>query len=382
MEKYTKFILRLKDRRGVTVILVAILIVVLLGFVALAVDIGYVMVTKNELQNISDAASLAATGKLGNIYEGLTYAQQQSYVCNPADIVPVAIDVGLKNQVGKKNITINDADVIIGTWNPQTKKVEPNPITGQWLDQPDAVEVKARRDNTLKSLEGPITTFFAKIFGINTLDVSADATAALTGEGTADEGGLPIPLGISQRLASGDGWCGSRINMHPTKDSCAGWHTFKSKTSSSEQLEQILQDMLPSDLRDKKYVKDPPFVSPEVKIYNTLINFTGGDLAANFDSFEKLFDYMSSKDGADRDGDGDNTVWTTAIVIYEEDPLSPCGNPNDNKRIVGFATMKITKVEGPSGKTVYGDIICNYVDKGRGGGGNYGTKGSIPGLVE
>jgi Flp pilus assembly protein TadG len=59
------FITRLKDERGVTIIIVAIAIVMLLSFVALAVDIGFVKVTRNELQNVGDASSLAATRELG-----------------------------------------------------------------------------------------------------------------------------------------------------------------------------------------------------------------------------------------------------------------------------------------------------------------------------
>ncbi len=43
----------MKDKKGVTAVLTAIMIVMFLGFSALAIDIGYGMVTKNELQNIA-----------------------------------------------------------------------------------------------------------------------------------------------------------------------------------------------------------------------------------------------------------------------------------------------------------------------------------------
>ena len=49
----------IQDTRGSVSIIVGILIVVLLGFLSLAVDVGYLAVQKNRLQNTSDAAALA-----------------------------------------------------------------------------------------------------------------------------------------------------------------------------------------------------------------------------------------------------------------------------------------------------------------------------------
>ncbi len=39
----------------------------LIGFAAFAIDVGYMMVSRNELQNIADTAALAAAGELGAI---------------------------------------------------------------------------------------------------------------------------------------------------------------------------------------------------------------------------------------------------------------------------------------------------------------------------
>jgi hypothetical protein len=49
----------IQDTRGSVSIIVGILIVVLMGFLGLAVDVGYLAVQKNRLQNTSDAAALA-----------------------------------------------------------------------------------------------------------------------------------------------------------------------------------------------------------------------------------------------------------------------------------------------------------------------------------
>lgn len=52
------------DRSGVTLVMVAILIVALLSLVALAVDLGVLGLAKYELKRTADAASLAATAEL------------------------------------------------------------------------------------------------------------------------------------------------------------------------------------------------------------------------------------------------------------------------------------------------------------------------------
>ena len=50
------------NQRGSVAVITAILLAALIGIAALAVDIGYVAVSKNELQNVADAAALAGAG--------------------------------------------------------------------------------------------------------------------------------------------------------------------------------------------------------------------------------------------------------------------------------------------------------------------------------
>ena len=93
--------------------------------------------------------------------------------------------------------------------------------------------------------------------------------------------------------------------------------------------------------------------------------------------FPALFDYFRF-----RDGDGDNSVWTTAAPIYED--TCPCGNPNQHPTILGFADVIVKMPNPPPDKTVTATVYCNFhVVQGRGGGGTFGNlKGTIPNLVE
>src|SRR5262245_44606083 len=53
-----------KGRRGTIVVISALLIVFLMIMVAFAVDLGYVLVVRTQLQNAADAAAMAGCSKL------------------------------------------------------------------------------------------------------------------------------------------------------------------------------------------------------------------------------------------------------------------------------------------------------------------------------
>ena len=58
----------LTENRGAVVIMTGLCMVMLMGFAALVIDIGFGLVTKNQLHNVADAGSLAGTSQLGRIY--------------------------------------------------------------------------------------------------------------------------------------------------------------------------------------------------------------------------------------------------------------------------------------------------------------------------
>ena len=52
------------SNRGIAVVYIALMLLVLLAFVGLAIDIGYMYVAKSQLQNAADAAALAGANLL------------------------------------------------------------------------------------------------------------------------------------------------------------------------------------------------------------------------------------------------------------------------------------------------------------------------------
>ena len=407
MKSYFKLFKRVKNQAGVSAVIVAIVLTMLIGFTALAVDVGYMYVTKNELQNVADASALAGAGYLGSIYETLSYDEQQTHEFSRSNIVGVAQQVALKNQAAKMNIVINDADVTIGTWDGGTGTLTPMaaPIVG-----PDAVRVIARRDG---SANGPILTFFARIFNIDSVNVSADATAALTGPAKVDEGELKVPFSLSENNFPED--CTDPIIFSPTTESCAGWHNFFDPANASTMADKMLGLIQGDDQEYTGLVSGPewleanfdmnkspdPEITPEAGTGDEF-NHQGGTVASlflggrlgNTDNdinlpeeiigdakhpapFPALFDYFRR-----RDGDDDDNIWTSTVPVYEDDDI--CENPSGAIPIVGFAMIEIVMPNPPPDSSVSVNIDCefSFID-GRGGGGAYGNlKGKIPNLVE
>jgi hypothetical protein len=424
--------------RGATLVIVAFSMVALLGFTALAVDLAYLYVAKNELQNVADAAALAATRTLGHIYQGIPSEDQPTYECLPGDqavIRQAAYDVAGQNHAAGVEIVLREVDVSIGQW-------DGNSFSATY-DQPDAVEVIARRD---ENENNPVTTFFARVLGIDEVPLWAIATAAMTGQGTTQEGELLFPVTLSEYFFEGDASrCNDYIKFSPTDStSCGGWTTWDDKSSSA-----LLRKILDGDN-----------VSPAMTAGDDRIWTTGGDVAAAFPNMMALFQKMgcATTDGGFPDGSGDPLArtdlavampgldlddngcvdwdeargmgiegaakspypwledgeqayypdwdklsgaayeddldapryfhrWETSVPVYDyaEGGADECSNPGSRTKwlITGFAPVVITDVIGPPDNTIIGRVLCDRVsnEDNRGGGGNYGIKGPIPGLV-
>jgi hypothetical protein len=395
-----------QGEEGSVIVIVAVLLVILLGSTALVTDLGVFFVTRNQLQNVSDGSALASARLLGTMYQAVPFNQQGSWVCSSEcerELRDTAIAVGLNNRAAAVDVTLLDADILVGQWDGDN--FTPT------LDQPDAVQVISRRDDLAN---GPVTTFFGKALGIETGSISAIAVAALSGQGSSGEGEHELPIGISSWFFDNEdewGFCNEDIQFYPTNDpaSCAGWTSWD-YGSNDITLRRILQG-------------DPEYDSPETFAGSTIYNFTGGTLSnPTFDDLLTLFqfsgcdvdsswEYLTDDVTGDclqqapethpdrvsleyQDNEGnwvralypDGTPrnwhkWETTLPVYGRDD---CSNPNQSILIVGFAQIELRDVLNSPDKLVRGKIVCHRVDDddSRGGGGEYGLKGSIPGLVK
>ena len=87
----------LNSQRGASAVIIAICLIMLVGFIALAIDVGHLMVVRNELQNAADAGALSGAGNL-YINDGKainTNANQFGYdaaVANLSEQLPVEVN--------------------------------------------------------------------------------------------------------------------------------------------------------------------------------------------------------------------------------------------------------------------------------------------------
>lgn len=415
MRCYGKSCVDSHPEKGAVLVMVAISMVALIGFVALAVDIGHLLVTRNEVQNVADASALAGARALGAIYQGLPPEQQQTFFCDGGEggcqetIRATAQDVASKNRAAGESMSVRVEDVLIGHWDGET-------FTGNDYDQPDAVYVIARRDEVAN---GPISTFFARVLGIDEAPVNAIAIAAMTGQANVVEAGLVLPIAISAYFFEDGNYCNSFIRFNPTNDpaSCSGWTTWD----------------LGSNTNNLRTILDGDYTSPPMTVGETEIELTGGNVAAAFDNLLGLYqregfateadkneegnrDYLTKPDGSyvewdsagyyggvrwqevNNQGQLVDTYWLKPngqpdydkpryyhrldgfVPVYDR---LDCSNPNQREIVVGFAAVSILDVRGAPDQQIDGVIICELVnpDPARSGGGNFGVKGPIPGLV-
>ncbi len=90
----------LRGQRGSVVVLVAAALVALLGFGALAVDVGIFMWNREKLQDIADAAALAGIQELPG---------------NPDQAIAVATDYARRNGVDQRRWVLESVRVVNGT---------------------------------------------------------------------------------------------------------------------------------------------------------------------------------------------------------------------------------------------------------------------------
>jgi Putative Flp pilus-assembly TadE/G-like len=154
--------LRFGDERGAVLVHVAIALLALLAFSALAVDYGALWVSRRQAQNAADSAALA--GALSLAFD------------DPDDLPraqAVAAAAGTANQV------LSAAPSIVPATDVQLVPCPPGmPAPPDTCIRANVYRSAGRNRNTAE-FSNALPTFFAQIFNINSQDVRATATAAV-----------------------------------------------------------------------------------------------------------------------------------------------------------------------------------------------------------
>jgi hypothetical protein len=195
--------MRLQDqqqtRRGTILPLLAVTCFALFGFVALSVDIGMLMIARTECQNAADTAALTGARTLDNDYPVGTSAtaydnkrleaiaaSKGGGTPSPANSTFLYYGGVKSNYLLNTNFTFNDSAVdkteigiydydaaITQTFQPKFPATGANPATKLTGSDGSVRPWTAVR----VTVKGDQPTYFARLFGVNTMPMSAIATA-------------------------------------------------------------------------------------------------------------------------------------------------------------------------------------------------------------
>jgi Flp pilus assembly protein TadG len=282
---------------------VAIALVVIIGFAALAIDIGYFYHTKNQLQGAADSAALAGAALL----DGTNSLTQSNAKLEAVKFAGLNMASGSPVQLDPTNID----DVAVGSWVANTFTPNAPPI--------NAVRVRARK--TTKDAAG-FPRIFGKIFDTTKQNINAEAIAGRPPRASEyisfckDICSGPLPRDLET---------GPTVTM-----SAFAWTTLDESTSSANNLKDLLCGV-------------SPFVDNCGKqIWSTM----GGDTSV-LRVLESLMynpDYETITKGTDTSTGF--TTWT--IMAPYIDPCPPGAQP-DPQTVVGYAVVRIKAICSPGG---------------------------------
>ena len=226
-------LLWIKEERGVTFVVVALLMIILVGVAALAIDTGHLYMVKSELQNAAEAGCLAG-GRFLYHHDGTVVNE---------DVNQVAYNAAIVNRSEGSPVEVqwsggNTGDVERGHWCFATRVFTPNesaqPVN-LWDVSPEeldanpnfinAMRVKTRRQDT------PVASYFAKIFGYENFSLLAEAIAYIGFAGTLAPGEADQPIAVCREAILTDEkytcTVGRRISLGwETEREIGGWTDF------------------------------------------------------------------------------------------------------------------------------------------------------------
>jgi Flp pilus assembly protein TadG len=147
---------RLKQR-GTVMLLTVLVLIALLGMMALAIDLGYVLSARTQVQNAMDAAALAGAVNLRTTIEPGIYPapERDRLVRDAAKRFAAFNSVGVSNSAETNKVVLPDGGIEISA------------VAG--VDETQQVRV---------SVSKGVPLFFAELFGFPTMNVSAASIAS------------------------------------------------------------------------------------------------------------------------------------------------------------------------------------------------------------
>jgi hypothetical protein len=321
-------LLWIKEERGATFVVVALLIIVLVGVAALAIDTGHLFVVRNELQNAADAGCLAGGrflyGDDGEDVDVNEEANQKAYdaaIVNKSDNTPVEVHWNGRNEgdverghwcFASRVFTPYEATQPVNLWGVSPEELDTD------LHFINAIRVKTRRQDT------PSASFFARIFGYESFSLATEAIAYIGFAGTLAPGEADQPLAI-----------------------CKGSLLIDDKYSCAVGRMMTMGEMVPgqetggwTDFSQDPYAPGPdPFTvtflvfqnrNPDPIILGLPLAVSGGDIPTAFAWLRYRWQY-------------EEKPWRLTLPVIDECPGNDSGS---SAKVVGAVTVNIVWITG------------------------------------
>ena len=257
-----------KDSRGSATVMLAILMFAFVGLLALVIDLAHLQNVKTELSNAADDCALAGARGLflnppGPVWSGGQAAATSAIGDNKAD-----------------NATLLSGQIQTGywdlTWDPQTPP--PNlKSTGISPGPNDNPAVKVTIKKTAGVNNDAVKMTLAQIFGIKTVDVSAQAVAICGYPSSVGPGNL-FPVVISKTMADTYWDKPSFIfrigsDYHYPLNQAGQWTSFNLDTNDVPTVSYLMANGNPTPLS----VGDSIWIEPGTKttLYNDAAKYIG-----------------------------------------------------------------------------------------------------------
>jgi hypothetical protein len=315
-----------KEKKGISLILIALLIALLLFLLAMAVDISYMYFVKNQLQVAADAAALAGVVKLdgtNDVTQALARQEAWKFACkNRAtnQAVFLVTDDGRDHKnpdcdtlpaVGNLNST-NDpnGDIVVGYWDGSIFNPTGTPI--------NALKARPRMTNETPGM--PMAKVFIgqvfRVIGINWGYLSARASAIASRPPLATPG-IPLCLPSCSFSSFPKQLILQKDTSSVPLDNGMAWTAF-----AGSQAPNIGKN---GDVVEYIWGKQPP---PLCDLCITTNNGVGEALKELSAAFESTTYYKQDKDF---DSNGNVIGWNVAVPILDrscDNPCPPCDCTN------------------------------------------------------
>lgn len=386
---------KIKRDEGTVAIIVALMLVVLIGFLGFVVDTGQIFRVRNELQNVADASALAGARMLDGTLAGVTKAEQ------------AALDFAKKHWADGKwmqdpSVDPNDLKVEFGHWHVTDDGTycpagapcwqhlgDATTITGSLAGSVNSVRVIGYRSDNINGTSAPVRHFFMPLLGNAKSDVGAEAIAI--GGGPYTDCGFPMVVpdcALTNAVVQGGcEWC---MQFQNNNSDTAGWTSFG---ENGFPIEALIASMC-GTLDTGFLIDDSPGGTLECTGSCHSWSVADGDLPVfNGNSMNKNNYCGLIQEILNRDGTGVAKEFRVRVPVLKSSPGSACDASQFSsfKPISGWATVEIMGAAcnnppvvvpnppvfcspPPSNKFILARLRCDLDSTDIAGGGFFGTE--------